>query len=97
MPYALLSYATLKEADFSGANLLQAVMHRIDDKKTNWHGANRKNAQYTDKDLTEAEDWEPPKPEEHKLEEFYHEKSDGRMQNDDPEPISGSGTGTGNR
>jgi len=87
----------LKEADFSGANLLQAVMHRIDDKKTNWHGANRKNAQYTDKDLTEAEDWEPPKPEEHKLEEFYHEKSDGRMQNDDPEPISGSGTGTGNR
>ena len=44
------------------SNLLQAVLHRIDDRDAKWTGAKRKNADYTDKDLAEAEDYRPPAP-----------------------------------
>jgi len=58
----VFSHAVLRAADFSGANLQQAVMHRVDDRGTNWKRANRKLVDYTDKDLAEAEDWLPPQP-----------------------------------
>ena len=62
LPYSDLSHAILSGANFTGADLKQATLHRIIDKNIIWRGANRKLAEYTDKDLAEAEDWQPPKP-----------------------------------
>jgi uncharacterized protein YjbI with pentapeptide repeats len=64
IPYAEFSHAVLISANFSGANLKQSVMHRIDDRQTNWQGANLKLVDYTDEDLAAAEDWKPPLPKE---------------------------------
>jgi uncharacterized protein YjbI with pentapeptide repeats len=62
IPYADFSHAILRAADFSGAKLRQAVLHQADDRGTNWKGADRTLAKYTDKDRAEAEDWLPPRP-----------------------------------
>ena len=60
LPYSVFSHALLNAADFSGADLTQSFLHRISDQGTNWKGAKLKLAEYTDKDLAEAEDWKPP-------------------------------------
>jgi uncharacterized protein YjbI with pentapeptide repeats len=62
LPYAVFSHAGLQNADFSGADLTQSILHRIKDEGTNWKGATRTLAAYTDADLAYAEDWKPPKP-----------------------------------
>ena len=60
LPYSVFSHAALNIADFSGADLTQSVLHRISDQGTNWTGSIRTLAEYTDRDLAEAEDWKPP-------------------------------------
>jgi uncharacterized protein YjbI with pentapeptide repeats len=52
----------LRGADFSGADLRQSVLHRIDDQGVNWEGANLELVARTDPDRAEAEDWQPPAP-----------------------------------
>jgi len=39
---------------------LQALLHRINDKKTQWRGSKRVLAEFTDKDLAIAENFKPP-------------------------------------
>ena len=46
----------------SNANLQQAVLHMVNDQGARWQGANRKLAEYTDKDRAQAELWAPPAP-----------------------------------
>ena len=60
IPYGDFSHAVLRGADFSRADLLQCVLHRIDDEGTDWTGTNKKLVKATDRDLAEAEDWTPP-------------------------------------
>jgi len=50
----------LEKADFYKADLKQALLHRINDKKTQWRGSKRVLAEFTDKDLAIAENFKPP-------------------------------------
>ena len=53
------AYANLCGADFSMADLLQATLHRVDDRGARWKGSRRKKAEYTNKELAKAEDFKP--------------------------------------
>jgi uncharacterized protein YjbI with pentapeptide repeats len=59
LEYADLSHADLTAADFSSSHLNQANLHRIIEEGTIWSGSNKDKALPEDKELAEAEDWQP--------------------------------------
>jgi uncharacterized protein YjbI with pentapeptide repeats len=59
LSYADMSNADLSGADLSGANLNMAKLHGIKEETTVWTGADKKKARGTDKDLAEAQTWQP--------------------------------------
>ncbi len=57
--YSDFSFANLTGADFTQANLFMAKLYRTIEDHTIWDGANKKILQKIDKDLEEAENWQP--------------------------------------
>jgi uncharacterized protein YjbI with pentapeptide repeats len=57
LPYSVMARANLTEADMRDAILTQTDLHRINDEKTKWQGANLRDARVKDKELAKAEQW----------------------------------------
>ena len=58
----IFPHADLTGADFTGAAMSRARMHRVLEDKTVWRNSTRPLALGTDPDLAEAEDWTRPAP-----------------------------------